>query len=93
MTVNAYRTVDGQRAGDVRRLDKVSVGAGRWSVLKRRGGSAGQKRSFRHRAPVRRCGSAMLYANEATLEYLKTRKQFGVSPSAPSGRCSTAWWT
>jgi alkylation response protein AidB-like acyl-CoA dehydrogenase len=29
--------------------------------------------------------------NAKTLEYTKTREQFGV-PSAASRRCSTAWW-
>ena len=76
--MNPYRTVDGQRAADVRFAD-VQLGAA--ALL----GTAGAAQPFIDEAvdfaTALLCADAigaMQYANDATLEYLKTRKQFGV---------------
>ncbi len=76
------RTVDGQRCADIR-LTSVRVGAE--ALL----GEAGAALPFIEEADdfatALLCADAigaMRYANEATLEYTKTRKQFGTSLSS-----------
>jgi alkylation response protein AidB-like acyl-CoA dehydrogenase len=78
VTLSPYRSVDGQRAADVR-LAEVQLGAD--ALL----GAAGAAQPLIDEAvdfaTALLCADAigaMQYANEATLEYLKTRKQFGV---------------
>jgi len=80
VTLNPCRTIDGLRAADVR-LDRVNVGPE--ALL----GAAGQASSalpfieeatdFATALLCAEAIGAMQYANDATLEYLKTRKQFG----------------
>ena len=79
VTVNAYRTVDGQRAGDVK-FDDVRVGAD--ALLGDAGGALPAIEEALDFATALLCADAigaMQYANDATLEYLKTRKQFGMT--------------
>jgi len=78
VTLNPYRTVDGQRAADVRFAD-VQMSAD--ALL----GTAGAAQPLIDEAvdfaTALLCADAigaMQYANDATLDYLKTRKQFGV---------------
>jgi len=78
VTLNPYRTVDGQRAADARFAD-VPLGAD--ALL----GTAGAAQPLIDEAvdfaTALLCAEAigaMQYANDATLDYLKTRKQFGV---------------
>ena len=78
LTLNAYRTVDGQRAGDVK-LDGVVVGAD--ALLGAAGAAQSALEEALDFATALQCADAvgaMKYANDATLEYLKTRKQFGM---------------
>jgi len=77
VTLNPCRTIDGLRAADVR-LERVNVGPE--ALL----GVAGAALPFIEEATdfatALLCAEAigaMQYANDATLEYLKTRKQFG----------------
>ena len=79
VTVNAYRTVDGQRAGDVK-FDDVRVGAD--ALLGDAGGALPTIEEALDFATALLCADAigaMQCANDATLEYLKTRKQFGMT--------------
>lgn len=76
--LNPCRTVDGQRAADIR-FDHVPLGAD--ALL----GPAGAAQPLIDEAvdfaTALLCADAigaMAYANDATLDYLKTRKQFGV---------------
>lgn len=76
--LKTLRTIDGQRAADIE-LDGVVLGAD--AVL----GEAGQALPHIEEAVDLACVllcaeavGAMAYANAATLEYLKTRRQFGV---------------
>ena len=78
VSLNPCRTVDGQRATDVR-FSGVQLGAD--ALL----GTAGAAQPLIDEAldfaTALLCADAigaMQYANDATLEYLKTRKQFGV---------------
>jgi len=78
VTLSPYRSVDGQRAAEVRFAD-VPLGAD--ALL----GAAGAAQPLIDEAvdfaTALVCADAigaMQYANDATLEYLKTRKQFGV---------------
>jgi alkylation response protein AidB-like acyl-CoA dehydrogenase len=78
VTLNPYRTVDGQRAADLR-FAGVRLGAD--ALL----GAAGEALPLLDEAvdfaTALQCADAvgaMQFANETTLEYLKTRKQFGV---------------
>ena len=78
LTLNPSRTVDGQRCADVR-LDGVRVEAG--ALLGKAGGALPHLDDAVDFATALQCADAigaMRYANEATLEYTKTRKQFGV---------------
>ncbi len=78
LAINAYRTVDGQRAGDVR-LDRVAVSAD--ALLGAEGAALPALEEALDFATALLCADAvgaMKYANDATLEYLKTRKQFGM---------------
>jgi alkylation response protein AidB-like acyl-CoA dehydrogenase len=78
VTVASYRTIDGMRAADVG-FDGVALpgtallgdAGGGWPILAAaaRAGAA---------ALVAEAVGCMLALNEATVEYLKTRKQFGV---------------
>ena len=78
LAINAYRTVDGQRAGDVQ-LKAVAVGAG--ALLGAAGGGQAALDEALDFATALLCADAvgaMKFANDTTLEYLKTRKQFGM---------------
>ena len=78
LAVNAYRTVDGQRAGDVR-LKAVALGAD--ALLGAAGGGQATLEEALDFATALLCADAvgaMKFANDTTLEYLKTRKQFGM---------------
>jgi alkylation response protein AidB-like acyl-CoA dehydrogenase len=78
VSLNSYRTLDGMRAADVV-LARVQVGAD--ALLGREGEALGAIEEAVDFATALVCAEAvgaMKYANEATLEYLKTRKQFGV---------------
>ena len=79
--VNAYRTVDGQRAGDVA-FSNVALGAD--AILGTDLGNEGNSLvaieeaiDFATALLCSEAVGAMKYACDATLEYLKTRKQFG----------------
>ena len=78
VSLNPCRTVDGQRAADIR-FDHVQLGAD--ALL----GGAGAAQPLIDEAVdfaiALQCADAigaMTFANDTTLEYLKTRKQFGV---------------
>ena len=78
VTLNAYRTVDGQRAADVR-LAGVMVAAD--ALVGAEGAALPAIEEALDFATALLCSDAvgaMRYANDATLEYLKTRKQFGM---------------
>ena len=78
LAINAYRTVDGQRAGDVR-LDRVVASAD--ALVGAEGAALPALEEALDFATALLCADAvgaMKYANDATLEYLKTRKQFGM---------------
>ncbi len=78
LAINAYRTVDGQRAGDVQ-LNAVAVGAD--ALLGAAGGGQAALDEALDFATALLCADAvgaMKFANDTTLEYLKTRKQFGM---------------
>jgi alkylation response protein AidB-like acyl-CoA dehydrogenase len=82
ITVTGYRTLDGQRAADVR-FDKVSVP--RSSLLGQEGKGAAILDAALDYGAGLLCAEAlgaMEAIFEATLEYLKTRQQFG----APIGK-------
>ncbi len=79
--VNAYRTVDGQRAGDVTfsdvKLDAdamLGMGSGKESDAL---DAIEEAIDFATALLCSDAVGAMKYACDATLEYLKTRKQFG----------------
>jgi alkylation response protein AidB-like acyl-CoA dehydrogenase len=77
VSVSAYRTVDGQRAGDVT-LTGVMVGAD--ALLGGEGSALPWIEEAVDFATALLCAEAvgaMKSANDATLDYLKTRKQFG----------------
>ncbi len=78
VALKPYRTLDGLRAADVA-LKRVQVGAD--ALLGGEGKALGAIEEAVDFATALVCAEAvgaMKYANEATLEYLKTRKQFGV---------------
>lgn len=78
VTIGASRGVDGQRVADVR-FDAVALGAG--ALLGPEGAAQPLIDEALDFATALLCADAvgaMVSANEATLEYLKTRKQFGV---------------
>jgi alkylation response protein AidB-like acyl-CoA dehydrogenase len=78
VTLNPYRTVDGQRAADLRLAD-VQLGAD--ALLGGDGAALPLLDEAVDFATALQCADAigaMQYANDATLDYLKTRKQFGV---------------
>ena len=78
LSLNPCRTVDGQRAADVR-FDKVQLDAD--ALLGPAGGALPLIDEALDFATALLCADAigaMAFANETTLEYLKTRKQFGV---------------
>lgn len=73
-----YRTLDNQRAADIR-FDQVMLPA--QALLGAEGQALAAVQEAMDFATALACAEAlgaMLYANEATLEYLKTRRQFGV---------------
>ena len=79
LAINAYRTVDGQRAGDLK-LSGVNVGAD--ALLGNAGSALPVIEEALDFATALLCADAvgaMQSANDATLEYLKTRKQFGIT--------------
>jgi alkylation response protein AidB-like acyl-CoA dehydrogenase len=78
VSLNPCRTVDGQRAADVR-LDGVTLGAD--ALLGTDGGAQALIDEAVDFATALQCAEAigaMSFANDTTLDYLKTRKQFGV---------------
>jgi alkylation response protein AidB-like acyl-CoA dehydrogenase len=78
VTVKEYRTIDEQRAADVWLTD-VQVPAE--ALLGREGQGLPLLEEAVDYATALLCGEAMgaiRYANDSTLEYLKTRRQFGV---------------
>ena len=78
LSLNPCRTVDGQRAADLT-LDGVRLGAG--ALLGPAGGALPLIEEAVDFAIALQCADAigaMAFANDTTLEYLKTRKQFGV---------------
>jgi len=79
MSVSDYRTIDGMRAADIR-FDNAKLAAN--ALLGRVGGAWPVIRATAEIGIAALCAEAvgcMLALNEATLEYLKTRKQFGVA--------------
>jgi alkylation response protein AidB-like acyl-CoA dehydrogenase len=75
--LNPCRTVDGQRAADIR-FDGVALGAD--ALLGTAGGAQPLIDEAVDFAIALQCADAigaMSFANDTTLEYLKTRKQFG----------------
>lgn len=78
VTLSGYRTIDGQRAADIK-FSGVKLGA---DALLGEVGKAGpvldEAVDFATALLCADAIGAMKYACEATLEYLKTRKQFGV---------------
>ena len=78
VSLNPYRTVDGQRAADLR-FAGVRLGAD--ALLGPAGAALPLLDEAVDFATALLCADAigaMQFANETTLEYLKTRKQFGV---------------
>ncbi|MFN0162626.1 MAG: acyl-CoA dehydrogenase family protein [Burkholderiales bacterium] len=78
VSVNAYRNVDGTRAGDIK-LSGVKLGPE--ALLGTEGGAQDAIDEALDFATALLCADAvgaMKYACDATLEYLKTRKQFGM---------------
>jgi pimeloyl-CoA dehydrogenase small subunit len=78
VTVKESRTIDNLRTADIR-FSGVSVGAD--ALLGREGEGFGVIEEVVDYATALLCAEAVgaiRYANEATLEYLKTRRQFGV---------------
>jgi alkylation response protein AidB-like acyl-CoA dehydrogenase len=79
VTLNTSRTVDGQRAADVR-FQNVQLGAD--ALLGTAGAALPLIDEAVDFATALLCADAMgamKHANDATLDYLKTRKQFGVA--------------
>lgn len=77
--LSAYRTMCNQRAADVR-LDGVWLDSG--ALLDRTGESLAELEAAMDFGLALLCAEgvgAMQYANDTTLEYIKTRKQFGVA--------------
>ncbi len=77
VSVNGYRTVDGQRAADVRLAGVTALAD---ALLGSEGAALPLIEEAVDFATALVCADAvgaMKYANDATLEYLKTRKQFG----------------
>ena len=78
VAINPYRTVDGQRAGDVR-FAGVTLGAD--ALLGTEGAALPAIEEALDFATALLCADAvgaMKFACDTTLEYLKTRKQFGM---------------
>ena len=78
MTVKEYRTIDEQRAADV---GFSGVRCRRDALLGDEGAALPLIEEVADYATALLCAEAVgaiRYANEATLEYLKTRRQFGV---------------
>jgi alkylation response protein AidB-like acyl-CoA dehydrogenase len=79
LTLKACRTVDGQRAADIILAD-VRVGAE--ALLGAEGAGLAALEDATDFATALLCADAigaMKFANDTTLEYIKTRKQFGVA--------------
>src|SRR5438552_2159426 len=79
VSVTEYRTLDNLRVADVK-LAGVSVGAD--ALLGREGGGFDLAEEVVDYATALVCAEAVgaiKYAHDATLEYLKTRRQFGVA--------------
>jgi alkylation response protein AidB-like acyl-CoA dehydrogenase len=77
VSMTPYRTIDNQRAGDVR-LENVQVRAD--ALIGAEAGALPAIEEALDFASTLLCAEAvgaMQFANETTLEYLKTRKQFG----------------
>jgi alkylation response protein AidB-like acyl-CoA dehydrogenase len=78
VALKPYRTVDELRAADIS-LEGVTVGAD--ALLGKEGGALALIEEVVDYATALLCAEAVgaiKYANDATLEYMKTRKQFGV---------------
>jgi len=78
VTIKAYRTIDGTRAGDVLLADVRVGGAALIGTNGRASALVEEVVDFATALLCAEAVGAMKYANDATLEYLKTRKQFGV---------------
>ena len=79
VALNPCRTVDGQRSADIR-FDSVRLAAD--ALLGSAGSAMPHIEEATDFAAALMCADAigaMRYANEATLEYTKTRKQFGTT--------------
>jgi alkylation response protein AidB-like acyl-CoA dehydrogenase len=79
VSLNACRTVDGQRAADIR-FENVRLPS--QALLGTQGGALPVIEDTIDFATALSCADAigaMKFANDTTLEYLKTRKQFGVA--------------
>jgi alkylation response protein AidB-like acyl-CoA dehydrogenase len=79
LQLNPYRTIDGQRAGDLK-LARVRVGDD--ALLGEAGGALAALDEAADFANALLCADAvgaMAFANETTLDYAKQRKQFGVA--------------
>lgn len=79
VSTTPYRNIDNQRAADVK-LDGVQVRAD--ALLGAEGQGLAAIEEVMDFATALQCAEAvgaMQYANDTTLEYLKTRKQFGVA--------------
>ncbi|MEO8738604.1 MAG: acyl-CoA dehydrogenase [Casimicrobiaceae bacterium] len=79
LMLHAYRTIDGLRAADVAFRD---VRVGGEALIGAEGGAAELIEDVVDYATALICAEAVgaiKYATDATLEYLKTRKQFGVT--------------
>lgn len=79
VTLKTYRTVDNQRAADVRFSGTTVPGT---SLLGKKGAAFLVLETVVDYATALLCSEAVgaiRFANAATLEYLKTRKQFGVA--------------
>lgn len=77
VSMTPYRNIDGQRAADVK-FDAVQVGDG--ARVGPEGGALPAIEEAIDFATALQCAEAvgaMQYANETTLDYLKTRRQFG----------------
>ncbi len=78
VSFNASRTVDGQRAADVRLTDVRLAADAPLGPLHNALPLLEEATDFATALLCADAIGAMQYANDATLEYLKTRKQFGV---------------
>ena len=82
VNISAYRTVDGQRAGDVKFTNVILKADALLGGEENKGLALPHIEEAIDFATALLCADAvgaMKSANDATLEYLKTRKQFGIA--------------